>query len=102
VRRAPRPQRGTSLSDLVGELSTRSEEFRVRWAAHDVLLHRSGVMRFRHPLAGELSLGYEDLDLPADPGQTILVFTAEPGSPSEEAPRELARSRVPLEADRKA
>jgi hypothetical protein len=68
-----------ALSDLVGELSTRSEEFRVRWAAHDVLFHRNGVRRFRHPLVGELTLAYEDLDLPGDPDQTILVFTAEPG-----------------------
>jgi transcriptional regulator with XRE-family HTH domain len=80
-----------ALSDLVGELSTRSEEFRVRWAEHDVMFHRNGVRRFRHPLVGELTLAYEDLDLPGDPDQTILVFTAEPGSASEAALNDLAR-----------
>jgi transcriptional regulator with XRE-family HTH domain len=70
----------------------RSEEFRARWAAHNVLFHRDGVRRFRHLTAGELTLAYQDLDLPQDPDQTILVFTAEPGSPSEEALRRLERS----------
>ena len=47
------------LSDLIGELSTRSEEFRVRWARHDVRFHRSGTKRLRHPLVGELTLAFE-------------------------------------------
>ena len=58
------------LSDLIGELSTRSEEFRVRWAAHDVKLHRTGVKRFHHPVVGDLTLDFEALDLPGDAGQT--------------------------------
>jgi transcriptional regulator with XRE-family HTH domain len=78
------------LTDLIGELSTRSAEFRVRWAAHDVNLHRSGVKRFHHPVVGDLTLGFEGLDLPGDPGQTMLVYTAEPGSPSQESMRLLA------------
>jgi transcriptional regulator with XRE-family HTH domain len=78
------------LSDLIGELSTRSEEFRVRWAAHNVKLHRTGVKRFHHPLVGELTLNFESLELPADPGQAMLVYTAEPSSPSAEAMRLLA------------
>lgn len=73
------------LTDLVGELSTRSDEFRVRWAAHDVKLHQTGTKRFRHPLVGDVTLGYEALDLPADPGQRLNVYTAEPGSPSQHA-----------------
>jgi transcriptional regulator with XRE-family HTH domain len=73
------------LSDLVGELSTRSEEFRVRWAAHDVKLHRTGVKRFHHPVVGELTLDFESLDLPGDPGQKLLVYSAEPASPSHQA-----------------
>ncbi len=72
------------LTDLIGELSTRSEEFRVRWAAHHVKLHRTGVKRFHHPVVGELTLDFERLDLPGDPGQKILVYSAEPGSPSRE------------------
>jgi hypothetical protein len=63
------------LSDLVGELSTRSEEFRVRWAAHDVKFHRSGAKRFHYPLVGDPTLTYEALELPADTGQTMLVYT---------------------------
>ncbi len=74
-----------SLSDLVGELSTRSEEFRVRWAAHNVKYYRSGVQPFHHPVVGDLTLSYDALELPADPGQTMLVYTAELGSPSLEA-----------------
>lgn len=73
------------LSDLVGELSTRSEDFRRRWAAHDVRYHRTGRKRFHHPLVGELELDYEAFELPGDPGQRINVYTAPPDSPSEEA-----------------
>jgi transcriptional regulator with XRE-family HTH domain len=73
------------LSDLVGELSTRSEEFRTRWAAHNVRIHRTGVKDFHHPEVGDLSLTYEMLDLAADSGLVILTYTAEPGSKSDEA-----------------
>jgi transcriptional regulator with XRE-family HTH domain len=73
------------LTELVGELSTRSEEFRVRWAAHNVKLHRTGVKRFHHPVVGDLTLDFESLDLPGDLGQKLLVYTAEPNSPSEES-----------------
>ena len=72
------------LSDLVGELSTRSEEFRTRWAAHDVRFHRAGAKRLRHPIVGELDLTYEAMDLTADPGLTVVTYGAEPGSRSEE------------------
>ena len=73
------------LSDLIGELSTRSEELRVRWAAHNVKFHRTGAKRLHHPLVGELVLAYEALELPGDPGQRILAYTAEPSSPTEDA-----------------
>jgi transcriptional regulator with XRE-family HTH domain len=73
------------LSDLIGELSTRSDEFRVRWAAHNVKFHRSGTKKLHHPVVGDLSLDYEALDLPGDSGQRINVYTSEPGSPSQEA-----------------
>jgi transcriptional regulator with XRE-family HTH domain len=78
------------LTELVGELSMRSDEFRVRWAAHDVREYRAGVQRFRHTLVGELTLTYEALTLVADPGQVIVAYTAEPGSPSHDALRRLA------------
>jgi transcriptional regulator with XRE-family HTH domain len=73
------------LSDLVGELSTRSDEFRVRWATHNVKFHRSGTKQLHHPVVGDLTLTFEAFDLAADPGQRINVYTAEPGSPSDEA-----------------
>ena len=56
------------LSDLVGELSTRSEEFRTRWAAHNVRIHRTGTKDVHHPVVGDLSLTYEMLELSADSG----------------------------------
>jgi transcriptional regulator with XRE-family HTH domain len=73
------------LSDLVGELSTRSEEFRARWAAHNVRIHRTGVKDLHHPVVGDLSLTYEMMDLSADSGLAILTYTAEPGSKFAEA-----------------
>jgi hypothetical protein len=73
------------VSDFVGELSTRSEDFRVRWATHDVTLHRTGAKRFHHPVVGDLSLDFESIPLPGDPGQTMVVYSAEPASPSHEA-----------------
>ena len=78
------------LTDLVGELSTRSEEFRTRWAAHNVRLHYTGRKHFRHPVVGDLHLMYEALDLPADAGLSLLVYTAEPGSATGDALRLLA------------
>ena len=78
------------LSDLIGELSTRSDEFRVRWAAHNVKFHRTGSKQLHHPIVGDLTLAYEALELPADHGQRILVYTAEPASPSDDALKLLA------------
>jgi transcriptional regulator with XRE-family HTH domain len=73
------------LTDLVGELATRSEEFRVHWAAHNVRLHTKGVKRFIHPVVGELELSFNRLEVSADPGLIIVAYTAEPGSRSAEA-----------------
>ena len=73
------------LTDLVGELSVRTDDFRVRWAAHDVRQYATGLQRFRHPLVGELELGYEALEPTADVGLTVIVYAAEPDSPSHEA-----------------
>lgn len=78
------------LHDLVGELSTRSEDFRTRWGAHNVRHHGTGTKRFHHHAVGDLTLAYEGLDMAAEPGLTLTVYTAEPGSPSEEALRLLA------------
>jgi transcriptional regulator with XRE-family HTH domain len=65
-----------ALTDLVGQLSTRSEEFRIRWAAHDVRLHRTGLKHFRHPVVGDLHLNFETMELSADPGLTLTALSA--------------------------
>ena len=74
-----------SSADLVGELSTRSELFRKLWAAHNVRSHDTGVKRFHHAVVGELDLTFESMELVGDPGLTMTVYTAEPGTRSEEA-----------------
>ncbi|WP_434099940.1 hypothetical protein [Streptomyces viridosporus] len=71
-RRGVRDQRGRNpynreLSDLIGELSTHSEDFRTLWAAHDVRLHHTGLKRFHHPAVGDLTLAFESLPVPTDP-----------------------------------
>jgi transcriptional regulator with XRE-family HTH domain len=73
------------LSDLIGELSTRSDIFRIRWADHNVRKHRSGIKHFRHPVVGDISLAYESLELVADPGLVLNGYSAEPGTASEDA-----------------
>jgi transcriptional regulator with XRE-family HTH domain len=87
---AGRDPHDKELQNLVGELSTRSEEFRRRWGAHNVRHHGTGAKTFHHPIVGDLTLAYEGLELAADPGLTLTIYTAEPGSPSEEALRLLA------------
>ena len=72
------------LTDLVGELATRSEDFRVRWAAHDVRFHRTGIKRMHHPVVGVLELDFDAMELAADPGLTLTVYTAAPESPSDD------------------
>jgi transcriptional regulator with XRE-family HTH domain len=78
------------LTDLVGELSTRSEEFRTRWAAHNVRHHHTGNKHLHHPVVGDLQLTFEAMSLPADPGLTLVVYSAEPDSPSHDALKLLA------------
>jgi transcriptional regulator with XRE-family HTH domain len=79
-----------ALTDLVGELATRSEDFRIRWAAHNVRLHQTGVKHFNHPVVGDLSLAFEAMPLPTDPGLTLTAYSAEPGTASQDALRLLA------------
>ena len=77
--------RDKGLTDLIGELSTKSDEFARRWARHDVRFQRSGVKRLHHPLVGDLALPYEALDLQADPGLSITIYSPEPDSPERQA-----------------
>ncbi len=73
------------LSDLVGELSTRSDDFRGRWAAHDVRIHSTGVKKLHHPVVGDLDLPFESLPLEAGATTNLVTYLAEPGSPSHDA-----------------
>ncbi|MFI7702448.1 helix-turn-helix transcriptional regulator [Nonomuraea sp. NPDC049480] len=87
------------LHDLVGELSTRSDAFRTRWGAHNVRRHGTGVKRFHHPVVGDLTLAWHGSAVDDEPGLTLLIYTAEPGSPSEEGLKLLASWAVSHEAD---
>jgi len=87
---AGRSPHDKGLSNLIGELSTHSENFRTWWAAHNVRFHRTGVKRFRHPVVGDLTLTFEALDLAADAGLRVSAYTAEPGTPSDDALKVLA------------
>ena len=87
---AGRDPHDKALTDLVGELCTRSDDFRVRWAAHDVRLHRAGLKHIHHPVVGDLHLSYDVMELPADPGLALIAFSAEAGSPDDDALKFLA------------
>jgi transcriptional regulator with XRE-family HTH domain len=73
------------LSGLVGELLTRSEDFRGRWAAHDVRMHNSGVKKLHHPVVGDLDLPFESLPLEAGASTNLVTYLPEPGTPSHDA-----------------
>jgi transcriptional regulator with XRE-family HTH domain len=87
---AGRDPHNRQLTELVGELATRSDAFRSRWAAHNVRLHHTGTKRFHHPVVGELSVAFNAMDLPADPGLTLTVYSAQPGSATEDKLRVLS------------
>jgi transcriptional regulator with XRE-family HTH domain len=78
------------LVELIGELSTRSEEFRTRWAAHNVRFHRTGHKRLHHPVVGILDLDFEAMEFPAHPGLTLLTYTAAAGTPTADSLKMLA------------
>ncbi|MFD1538023.1 MmyB family transcriptional regulator [Nonomuraea guangzhouensis] len=68
------------LADLIDELATHSEEFALRWDAHDVEYYRSGRQHFHHPDVGDLDLDYDALEVPADPGLTIVAYSIAPAA----------------------
>ena len=82
---AGRDPHDNQLQDLVGELSTRSDEFRRRWGAHDVRTHGAGAKTFHHDVVGDLELFYESVDMISDPGLTLTLYVAEPASPTAHA-----------------
>ena len=91
-----------ALSDLIGELSTRSDIFRIRWADHNVRQHRSGIKHFHHPVVGDISLAYESLELVADPGLVLNGYSAEPGTASQDALNLLASWAATTEQQQRA
>jgi transcriptional regulator with XRE-family HTH domain len=78
------------LTELIGELTTRSDRFSALWAAHDVRRHTAGTKKFHHRVVGDLTLDYETMELPGDDGLALISYTAAPGSTSQEALRFLA------------
>ncbi|MEU0557019.1 helix-turn-helix transcriptional regulator [Dactylosporangium sp. NPDC006015] len=82
---AGKDPRDKGLHDLVGELSTRSDDFRRRWAAHNVRIHGTGTKTFRHHIVGELELAYETMDLRAEDGICMTIYAAAPASPAAQA-----------------
>jgi transcriptional regulator with XRE-family HTH domain len=91
-----------ALHDLDGELSTRSDDFRRRWGAHNVRTHGSGVKHFHHHIVGDLALAYESLDLRGEPDLTLTIYTAEPDSPTAHALTLLAAWTATQNLDRTA
>jgi transcriptional regulator with XRE-family HTH domain len=88
------------LTDLVGELSTRSDEFRQHWAKHDVRFHISGIKHFHHSQVGDLELNYERLEVVFDTGLIIFTYTADPGTRSAEALNLLGSLAATTDAER--
>ena len=87
---AGRAPHDTQLTGLIGELVTRSEGFRTAWAKHNVRLHHTGRKAFHHPAVGVLTLDFDAMELPAQPGLTLTAYSAAPGTPDHDALRLLA------------
>ena len=94
---AGRDPRDPGPAELIEELSQTSAEFRAIWSQHDVRLPASGLHRFHHPVVGDLDLVFEAAELRADPGLTLLLATADHGSPTESALHRLAETGEPVD-----
>ncbi|MDN3445995.1 helix-turn-helix transcriptional regulator [Microbacterium sp. APC 3901] len=79
-----------ALQHLIDELNRDSAEFHALWRSHDVRTHDAGIKSIRHPIVGELHLTFEAMPLPADPGQNLIIYGAEPGSETADRLRLLA------------
>lgn len=82
--------RSRKLSDLIGELCTRSDEFRTRWGAHNVLQQKAGAKRLHHRIVGEMTVDFDVLEIVAEPGLMLYTYSTEPGSASEDSLQLLA------------
>ncbi|MCX4579600.1 helix-turn-helix transcriptional regulator [Streptomyces sp. NBC_01571] len=78
------------LTNLIGELSTRSDTFRVLWGSHDVHVFRDSTKRLNHPLVGDLELDQETLSLPDESGLSVVVYSSPPGTPAADGLKLLA------------
>ncbi|MGI5429625.1 helix-turn-helix transcriptional regulator [Streptomyces sp. CA-179760] len=87
---AGRAPHDSELTGLIGELVTRNEEFRTAWAKHNVRLHHTGRKSFRHPAVGVITLDFDAMDLPAQPGLTLTAYSAAPGTPDHDTLQLLA------------
>lgn len=82
---AARDPHNRDLSDLIGELATKSEKFRAMWAEQNVRFHRTGTKSFHHSAVGDFELTFQAMHLPGDEGLTLFAYTAEPGTPAADA-----------------
>ncbi|WP_369174533.1 helix-turn-helix domain-containing protein [Streptomyces sp. R28] len=87
---AGRAPHDAELTGLIGELVTRSDEFRIAWAKHNVRLHHTGRKPFCHPEIGEIVLDFDAMALPAQPGLTLTAYSAEPGTAAHDGLRLLS------------
>ncbi|MFE2570912.1 helix-turn-helix transcriptional regulator [Streptomyces mirabilis] len=87
---AGRAPHDSDLTGLIGELVTRDEEFRNAWAKHNVRLHHTGRKSFHHPAVGDLTLDFDAMELPAQPGLTLTAYSAQPGTPDHDTLQLLA------------
>ena len=81
------------LNELIGELTVKSDEFQEWWPKHKVYECSFGSKQLMHPLVGHLTIDYETFPVPGEPDQQLFLYTAQTGSPSEDAPRILASWR---------
>ncbi|TDE33519.1 XRE family transcriptional regulator [Nonomuraea mesophila] len=89
---AGRDPHDRALRELVGELSTLSPDFRTMWASHDVRIRHEGIKRLNHPEVGRLEMTFRSLNLPLPQraAHNLIIYTAEPGTPSEDRLKLLA------------
>ncbi|KAK1179613.1 helix-turn-helix transcriptional regulator [Streptomyces sp. NBS 14/10] len=88
------------LTELVGELTIKSPEFRTWWADHNVREKSHGVKLYHHPVVGDMTLAYENVTFPGDDDQAMCIYTVESGSPSEAALQLLANWTATAPPDR--
>lgn len=81
---AGRDPLNAELTALIGELSTRSPEFRSNWAERDVHEHRTGRKLFKHPVVGVVDVTYDVFEMPGEKGLWIGIYSVEEGSESAE------------------